>query len=79
MSRLLKKRFAVALLALFALGFVFESQADARRYRRGVYRVAPVGVYVGPAVAVRAPYVGVRVNRFGGVAVRAPFVGVRVW
>ena len=88
MSRTLKIRSIVALLALFAAAFVFDSQAEARRYRgRGFYRGPAVygSVYRGPAfyggggVSVRAPFVAVDTNRFGGTYVRAPFVRVRTF
>lgn len=77
MSRQLKRLLAATLVVVFATAFGFESSAEARRYRaRGVYRAPVYPVYVGRGVAVRAPFVGVRVNRFGGVRVAAP--GVRV-
>lgn len=71
------KRTAVFLLALFGAVFALETQAEARRYyRRGLYRRPAPAVYVGRGVAVRAPFVGVRVGPLGGVRVAAP--GVRV-
>ncbi|TWT99306.1 hypothetical protein Pla108_02410 [Botrimarina colliarenosi] len=72
-------RFALALLALVALGLALPSHAEARRYRT-IVRRAPV-VYAAPVVVrrapvvVRAPYVGVGVG-YGRVRVAAPGVGV---
>lgn len=76
----IKKRFAIAMIAILAAGFALPNQAEARRYR--VVRRAPV-VYAAPVVVrrapvvVRAPYVGVGVG-YGAVRVRTPGVGVVV-
>ncbi len=76
MSRRLKSRFAIALLAMFATSFVFASQAEARRYRR-VYR-APVVVRTPVVVAPRRYYAPARYYAPGAVRVSLPRVGVYV-
>jgi hypothetical protein len=76
---LLKKRTAIALLAILAAGFAVPEQAEARRYRPVVRRAGVVYVPVvrRAPVIVGRPVVGVGVG-YGSVRVVTPRTGVFV-
>lgn len=92
MFRKNKKTFAMGLLGLLAVAFAMPTEAEARRFYRRGFVVAPRVVVARPVVRrpvvvaprrayygptyVRAPYVGV--GGYGGVNVVAPGVGVHV-